>query len=141
MSLPAETRFPFRPAFDNTDAACKGLGRNLVDPKQHPFYPTKTKRGAPTNEYKQLEKDAKALCQTCPIITECREYALEYDERHGVWGGLTAPERQFVLKGGSISCGTMGKYRIGCRCPECRYANSKYKRPNSIHQPVEALAS
>ena len=140
MSVPYNIQYPFHSAFDNTDAACKGLGRDLVDPKQHPFYPAKIKRGAPTNVFKQLEKDAKALCQTCPIIEECKVYALEYEEQYGIWGGLTAKERQLILKGDTTSCGTMSKYRIGCRCFECRYANNKYKRPNSIHQPVEALA-
>lgn len=47
------------------------------------FFPT---RGQPTDE-------AKAICQTCVVIEECREWALLH-ERHGVWGGLSERERR-----------------------------------------------
>jgi WhiB family redox-sensing transcriptional regulator len=36
---------------------------------------------------------AKAICETCPVIVECREYALEW-ELHGIWGGMTEKERK-----------------------------------------------
>ena len=36
---------------------------------------------------------AKALCQGCPVIGECLEYALEHDLQ-GVWGGATEEERR-----------------------------------------------
>lgn len=39
-------------------------------------------------------RDAKRLCQGCPVITECLIYALKSKEEHGVWGGTTAKERQ-----------------------------------------------
>ena len=38
-------------------------------------------------------KMAKALCQSCPVIESCFTYALETNQRHGVWGGSTADER------------------------------------------------
>jgi len=38
-------------------------------------------------------KAAKALCHSCPIINECFEFAVETDQRHGVWGGTSADER------------------------------------------------
>lgn len=38
-------------------------------------------------------KAAKALCHSCPIINECFEYALETDQRHGIWGGTSPDER------------------------------------------------
>ena len=31
---------------------------------------------------------------TCPVRDECAGYALATDERYGVWGRLTAAERQ-----------------------------------------------
>ena len=39
---------------------------------------------------------AKAVCATCPVIKECGDYALEWDERRlpGVWGGMTGQERR-----------------------------------------------
>jgi len=33
------------------------------------------------------------ICQGCPILEDCREYAFEH-EVHGFWGGLTATERR-----------------------------------------------
>lgn len=36
---------------------------------------------------------AKAICRTCPVQAECLEEALTSGERFGVWGGLTATER------------------------------------------------
>src|SRR4051812_9192389 len=36
---------------------------------------------------------AKAICADCPVITQCREGALERREQHGVWGGLDEDER------------------------------------------------
>jgi len=38
-------------------------------------------------------KAAKALCHSCPIISECYEYAVETDQVHGVWGGTSPDER------------------------------------------------
>lgn len=34
---------------------------------------------------------ARSLCRTCPVKTECLEYALEFPaaDMHGVWAGLT----------------------------------------------------
>jgi WhiB family redox-sensing transcriptional regulator len=41
---------------------------------------------------------AKSLCQTCPIIDDCRKYALEEKEEFGIWGGLDPEERRNFLK-------------------------------------------
>lgn len=42
---------------------------------------------------------AKAVCAVCPVLAECRAYALETGERFGVWGGLSARERQRIRAG------------------------------------------
>lgn len=39
-------------------------------------------------------RDAKSVCAACPVRQECLEYALENDERFGVWGGLSERERR-----------------------------------------------
>ena len=31
---------------------------------------------------------ARRICNQCPVQQECREYAIEMDERHGVWGSV-----------------------------------------------------
>jgi WhiB family transcriptional regulator, redox-sensing transcriptional regulator len=36
---------------------------------------------------------AKRICRRCPVKIECLAYALDNDERHGIWGGLSAQER------------------------------------------------
>ena len=37
---------------------------------------------------------AKKVCQICEVRVECLEAALENNERHGVWGGLSERERR-----------------------------------------------
>ena len=36
---------------------------------------------------------AKAVCAICPVITDCREYAMDNDIEFGIWGGMTPGER------------------------------------------------
>lgn len=36
---------------------------------------------------------AKAICWSCPIRQECLTRAMERKEEYGIWGGLTAEER------------------------------------------------
>lgn len=38
-------------------------------------------------------KTAKALCRTCPIITDCFEYAVSSQQRHGIWAATSPSER------------------------------------------------
>ena len=39
-------------------------------------------------------RDAKRICSTCDVRGECLEYALQNDERFGIWGGLSERERR-----------------------------------------------
>ena len=39
-------------------------------------------------------REAKRVCQSCTVRTECLEYALAHDERFGIWGGLSERERR-----------------------------------------------
>ena len=34
------------------------------------------------------------VCRSCEVRAECLEYALENDERFGIWGGLSERERR-----------------------------------------------
>jgi WhiB family redox-sensing transcriptional regulator len=43
-------------------------------------------------------REAKRICGLCPIRTACLEYALDHDERFGVWGGLSEKERLELRK-------------------------------------------
>ncbi len=40
---------------------------------------------------------AKAVCAGCPVARECGAYALATREPYGVWGGMTADEREEIL--------------------------------------------
>lgn len=42
--------------------------------------------------------DAKKTCAGCPVRTQCLKAALERDEEHGIWGGLTHLERKAVKR-------------------------------------------
>lgn len=37
-------------------------------------------------------RNALSICRSCPVVTECREYAIVH-EPYGTWGGMTAEER------------------------------------------------
>jgi WhiB family transcriptional regulator, redox-sensing transcriptional regulator len=39
-------------------------------------------------------REAKRICGECPVRAECLEYALESDERFGIWGGMSERERR-----------------------------------------------
>ena len=39
-------------------------------------------------------REAKKICVGCEVKAECLEYALEHDERFGIWGGLSERERR-----------------------------------------------
>lgn len=41
-------------------------------------------------------KAAKLMCKGCPVTTQCLDYALDNEERHGVWGGLSERERRKI---------------------------------------------
>ena len=64
-----------------TDALCA-----QTDPEA--FFPEK---GGST-------RDAKKICSSCEVRTQCLEYALENDERLGIWGGLSERERRKLRK-------------------------------------------
>lgn len=57
-----------------------------VDPEL--FFPDK---GAST-------KEAKKVCQKCPVTSECLEYAMSSDDRYGVFGGLSERDRRKLRK-------------------------------------------
>ena len=44
-------------------------------------------------------REAKRICQGCEVKPECLEYALQNDERFGIWGGLSERERRRLKRG------------------------------------------
>jgi len=49
-------------------------------------------------ESKVQERSALAICSTCPVQKECREYAFEADIRFGVWGGMSEKQRRRLAR-------------------------------------------
>jgi WhiB family transcriptional regulator, redox-sensing transcriptional regulator len=43
-------------------------------------------------------REAKEVCRSCPVVTDCREYALQAGEKFGVWGGLSERERRRIRR-------------------------------------------
>ena len=43
-------------------------------------------------------RDAKKICTSCEVKAQCLEYALQNDERFGIWGGLSERERRKLRK-------------------------------------------
>jgi len=43
-------------------------------------------------------REAKKVCLVCDVRQECLEYALDHDERFGIWGGLSERERRRLKK-------------------------------------------
>ncbi|NHB85680.1 WhiB family transcriptional regulator [Tessaracoccus sp. HDW20] len=46
-------------------------------------------------------REAKRVCLSCTVRTECLEYALSHDERFGIWGGLSERERRKLKRAAS----------------------------------------
>lgn len=44
-------------------------------------------------------REAKRICQGCEVRSECLAYALDNDERFGIWGGLSERERRRIKRG------------------------------------------
>ncbi|WP_345377484.1 WhiB family transcriptional regulator [Frondihabitans cladoniiphilus] len=43
-------------------------------------------------------RDAKKICASCDVKAQCLDYALQNDERFGIWGGLSERERRKLRK-------------------------------------------
>jgi WhiB family redox-sensing transcriptional regulator len=70
-----------------TAAACRGTDTDA-------FYHPDNERG-PARE--QRERAAKLICARCPVLIPCRRWALRTREPYGVWGGLSAAQREQSL--------------------------------------------
>jgi WhiB family redox-sensing transcriptional regulator len=60
------------------------------------FFHPDSERGP---ERRQRDRDAVAVCSSCPVIAECRAHGLAVGETYGVWGGLTEDDRVELTRG------------------------------------------
>jgi WhiB family redox-sensing transcriptional regulator len=43
-------------------------------------------------------REAKSICRRCEVQDECLEYALDNDDRYGVYGGLSERQRRALKR-------------------------------------------
>lgn len=100
-------------------AACRGVGPDA-------FFPHEPRSGSTA-----VYQFALAMCRRCPVQAQCAEAGM--DEADGVWGGLMPadrrPGRQSRRPNGRVIHGKKSTYtNHGCRCDQCRAANTESKR-------------
>jgi len=49
-------------------------------------------------EKRNKEQEAKKICKGCPVVQQCLNHALSIPEFFGVWGGMTADQRNSILR-------------------------------------------
>lgn len=69
------------------DGACRAGDGDLFF---HPYGEREPSRS-------RRERAAQAVCAGCPVLLNCRSYALAAQEPYGVWGGMTETDRVEML--------------------------------------------
>lgn len=125
VQVPVVLRALHRPWVD--DANCRGLPAELFHP--------------PRGSARQAA-DAKRVCAGCTVRAQCLLFAIETNEEHGIWGGLSERERRRLRSSlprwaRCERCGnrfrkTHGRQRY-CPAGECPAATA-------THQPVRSWA-
>jgi WhiB family transcriptional regulator, redox-sensing transcriptional regulator len=44
------------------------------------------------------QREAIAVCETCPVRSECLEHAIVTREQYGVWGGVREQDRKRLVR-------------------------------------------
>ena len=81
-------RPPLMPLFDAWSWQLAARCRN-EDPAI--FFGADGERG---DKGRRRQQRAKAICAQCPVISDCRAHSLKYQERFGIWGGMSESERE-----------------------------------------------
>lgn len=42
--------------------------------------------------------EAREVCAMCTVRVECLEFAIEHNEKHGIWGGLSERQRRSIRR-------------------------------------------
>lgn len=51
-----------------------------------------------SNQTRADYRKVKDICASCPVVKECLEYALQYYDILGIWGGETQGARRIIAK-------------------------------------------
>lgn len=79
----AETvRVPFERPDWHKRAACRGLTEL--------FFPSRGRNAT--------LREAKQICEGCPVVAECRAQALANAEHFGIWGGTSDRQRRLLRR-------------------------------------------
>ena len=81
------------------------VGSNLEDTSYEVFFPSPPKwqrQGACLGAHPDLffpergqsTQPAKEICKICQVKEECLQFALDINERFGIWGGMSEGERR-----------------------------------------------
>lgn len=63
------------------------------DPDRHAECAGSDIHHPPRDAAPEVVEFAQAMCDACPVVAECREYAITAPQHpHGIWGGLTEEE-------------------------------------------------
>ena len=73
------------------------------------FHPVDESGHSPTSRAQVA--DAKAVCALCPVVPDCYTYAVRIGADHGIWAGMTSPERRKARRRMPVV--------IAVRCPAC----------------------
>lgn len=69
-------------------------------------------------------RDAKAICDACPVKRQCLEFALETEQHFGTWGGADENE---LRRDQSIGAdGKKHEHARPIRCPWCGPNSTKF---------------
>ncbi len=86
--------FPVAETWDwQMRAACRGLDSAV-------FFHPEGERG-PSRAGREAR--AKRVCEECPVRRRCLDHALVVQEPYGVWGGLSAAERDALTRHRSVA--------------------------------------
>ena len=87
MSKPVQLPEPIATTWEwQLNGLCRGMDSAV-------FFHPEGERG---HKRTAREEQAKRVCQQCPVMQRCREYAVAAGDPYGVWGGLSAPERSLI---------------------------------------------
>jgi WhiB family redox-sensing transcriptional regulator len=104
------------------------------------FYGPDGERGN-SNARNERQAAAKAVCGGCPVLVECRRYALDTREEHGVWGGLDEDEREAALAAEAPRPASNGSeaWRVGVAAAQAARQAKVIKAREELLADVEHL--
>ncbi|EHI39769.1 WhiB family transcriptional regulator [Rhodococcus opacus PD630] len=84
--------------------------------------------GETQEAWRYRESFATRICQTCPVLEQCRTHAQTVREPFGIWGGTTESERRYGddVRPGSVKADAAAGGRTN---PSCRRTPDDLRHP------------